>query len=57
MLQEFLIRSLRRSLDDYNESRIVLGLSRGENLMVSSSYPLLIIRHRLIFFFVINLGE
>ncbi|GAA5809917.1 hypothetical protein MFLAVUS_003332 [Mucor flavus] len=36
MLQEFLIRSLRRSLDDYNESRIVLGLSRGENIMVGS---------------------
>jgi len=36
MLQEFLIRSLRRSLDDYNESQIVLGLSRGENLLISS---------------------
>jgi hypothetical protein len=35
MLEEFLIRSLRRSLDDYNESQIVLGLARGENLMVS----------------------
>ncbi|KAK4513889.1 uncharacterized protein ATC70_005896 [Mucor velutinosus] len=36
MLQEFLIRSLRRSLDDYNESQIVLGLSRGENLLIGS---------------------
>ncbi|KAI7897305.1 vacuolar sorting protein 39 domain 2-domain-containing protein [Mucor mucedo] len=36
MLQDFLIRSLRRSLDDYNESRIVVALGRGENLMVSS---------------------
>ncbi|KAI8640536.1 vacuolar sorting protein 39 domain 2-domain-containing protein [Parasitella parasitica] len=36
MLQEFLIRSLRRSLDDYNESQIVLGLSRGENLLTGS---------------------
>lgn len=36
MLQEFLIRSLRRSLDDFTESQIVVGLSRGENLMVSS---------------------
>jgi hypothetical protein len=38
MLQEFLIRSLRRSLDDYNESQIVLGLGRGENLMVNAKY-------------------
>ncbi|KAI8346357.1 hypothetical protein EDC96DRAFT_521434 [Choanephora cucurbitarum] len=34
LLQDFLIRSLRRSLDDYKESQIVLGLSRGENVMV-----------------------
>ncbi|KAI9472064.1 MAG: CNH domain-containing protein [Benjaminiella poitrasii] len=36
MLQDFLIRSLRRSLDDYNESQIELALSRGENLEVNS---------------------
>lgn len=34
VLQEFLIRSLRRSLDDLNESQIVRGLSLGENLLV-----------------------
>lgn len=38
MLQEFLIRSLRRSLDDFTESQIVVGLSRGENLMVSQNF-------------------
>ncbi|KAI8384808.1 uncharacterized protein BYT42DRAFT_603782 [Radiomyces spectabilis] len=36
MLQNFLIRSLRRSFHAYREGQIILGLSRGENLMVGS---------------------
>ncbi|KAG1464110.1 hypothetical protein G6F46_003095 [Rhizopus delemar] len=36
IVQEFLNKSLRRSIDDYNESQIVLGLTRGENLMVNN---------------------
>ncbi|KAI8342936.1 vacuolar sorting protein 39 domain 2-domain-containing protein [Chlamydoabsidia padenii] len=34
-LQDFLLHSLRRSLYDYREGEVVLGLSRGENLMVA----------------------
>ncbi|KAG1471819.1 hypothetical protein G6F56_001908 [Rhizopus delemar] len=33
ILQKFLVKSLRKSIDDYNESQIALGLTRGENLM------------------------
>lgn len=36
MLQDFLIRSLRRSLHAYKNSQIVVGISRGENLKVKS---------------------
>ncbi|KAI8093372.1 vacuolar sorting protein 39 domain 2-domain-containing protein [Halteromyces radiatus] len=35
-LDNFLIHSLRRSLHDYREGQVVLGMSRGENLMVAS---------------------
>lgn len=35
-LQHFLIRSLRRSLHAYRNGQVVLGISRGENLMVGS---------------------
>lgn len=34
MLQDFLIRSLRRSLHVYKNGQVVLGISRGENLKV-----------------------
>ena len=37
MLQDFLIRSLRRSLHDHRNSQIVVSLSRGENVMVCNS--------------------
>ncbi|KAI8994624.1 hypothetical protein BDB01DRAFT_846646 [Pilobolus umbonatus] len=33
LLEQFLTRSMRRTLDVYNESKIVVGLARGENLM------------------------
>ncbi|KAF7725930.1 transforming growth factor, beta receptor associated protein 1 [Apophysomyces ossiformis] len=36
MLQHFLIGALRRSLHEYQESQVVLGMSRGENVMVGS---------------------
>ncbi|KAL0078710.1 hypothetical protein F4703DRAFT_1796795 [Phycomyces blakesleeanus] len=36
ILQGYLTRSLRRSLHAYRQSNIVLGLSRGENVMVGS---------------------
>ncbi|KAG0171260.1 hypothetical protein DFQ30_001230, partial [Apophysomyces sp. BC1015] len=36
MLQHFLMGALRRSLHDYQESQVVLGMSRGENVMVGS---------------------
>ncbi|KAJ8655866.1 hypothetical protein O0I10_008530 [Lichtheimia ornata] len=36
MLQDFLIRSLRRSLHDHRNSQIVVSLSRGENVMANS---------------------
>ncbi|KAL4211163.1 vacuolar sorting protein 39 domain 2-domain-containing protein [Rhizopus microsporus] len=35
-LQEFLTSSLRQSTDKCNESQVILGLTRGENLMVNS---------------------
>ncbi|KAI8139926.1 hypothetical protein BJV82DRAFT_625529 [Fennellomyces sp. T-0311] len=34
-LQEFLVHSLRRSLHDMREKQIMVGLSRGENVLVS----------------------
>ncbi|SAM07114.1 hypothetical protein [Absidia glauca] len=34
-LQDFLMHSLRRSLHDYREGEVVLGMSRGENLTVA----------------------
>ncbi|KAI7862981.1 vacuolar sorting protein 39 domain 2-domain-containing protein [Spinellus fusiger] len=36
ILQDFLTKSLRRSLHVYRQSNIVVGLSRGENVMVGS---------------------
>ncbi|CAO3586262.1 unnamed protein product [Absidia cylindrospora] len=35
-LQSFLKHSLRQSLHDYREGQVVLGMSRGENLMVAN---------------------
>ncbi|KAI9308018.1 vacuolar sorting protein 39 domain 2-domain-containing protein [Cunninghamella echinulata] len=35
-LQGFLMHSLRRSLHDHREGEVVLGMSRGENILVSN---------------------